>query len=814
MTGSYYLWMKVLMKQIIVPLRTFAVPAPRKGSIELYSGYGRAAADGMEVHLRVQKERVRTDPLYQAEVPVSTCFDRGGYRFRIDGRMDGIFRHDMPHIEEIKSAASIKELVRRLTGNPLEHPYTLQLLTYGYLYWREHLIIPRLTFHLVSTRTGEAENLDVAMDRALYEHWLERRLDELALEAQCAEKRAARRRKIAADFPFPFDNPRPGQVELMSAIEQGMIQGDPILIQAPTGLGKTVGVLYPVLREALNRGQKVLYLTPKNSQHSVAEDAVARFQRAGSPVKSLSVTARSKICLKEEPLCDPDYCEYARDYYSKLHDHSIPGLLAKKRRLRARTFRTMGEQFQVCPFELQFDGALEPDVIICDYNYVFAPRSSLGKMDSLEVDQAGKPNLVIDEAHNLPSRGRECYSSSLSTLSLEKMRDEIRTIHPPFRREVEQLLDGCLRTIASCRGDERSKACRIVPPVEQFLDQEARLRSFLPRYLEGEEIKPRDVVLRLCLYWSQFTELLGFIAEEREEFFATYHPHPTGGTVRITCCDASALMKDRYDEYEQVVGFSATLKPFEYYANLSGLSIENLTTAEFLSPFPQERRKLLIIPQVSTRYADRERNYEKIADVIRRIIPLRSGNYFVFFPSFEFLERVAGIFRTPEGCVLLQQERNMKPAQVESVLEHLRTEEVPTVVFAVQGGSFAEGIDYAGDMVVGAFIVGPPLPSFDLEREIMREFYQIRYGAGFEYAYTIPAMAKAVQAAGRVIRSEKDRGLIVLMDSRFIEPDYSRAMPADWFETNATELVSDSILKEVAEFWKGGTTELPLPPSH
>jgi len=790
-------------KLITISLHGFALPVPRSGSIEAHSGNGRAAADGREIHLRVQKKRAKADPLYQAEVPVSCLFDRDGFSFRVDGRLDGIFRHELPRVEEIKSAFNVRELSRRLAGNPLDHPYGLQLLSYGYFHWREHQVFPALSFHLVSSRSGETENLDISLDLPLYEQWLDSRLDELVSEAKQAEKRAARRRKIAAGFTFPFPNPRPGQIELMREIEQGMAAGTPLLIQAPTGLGKTVGVLYPVLREALGRGQRVVYVTPKNSQHSVAEDAVSRFQETGARVKSLSITAKAKICFKNEPLCNPDYCEYARDYYAKLPAHGILDHLAQKRKLTARVFRSLGEQYQVCPFELQIDGAREADIIICDYNYVFAPRSALGRVTELAVDQAGKPNLVIDEAHNLPSRAMDYYSPLLSSLILEKMRDEIRKLPDHFRREAEDLLDGCIQAVASCRRDENPKPKLIDPPAECFLEQDGRLRAFLSRYLDSDlEIGRQDVVLRLCFSWSEFTEILEMAGTPgREEFFTTFHPHPTGGTVKITCCDASAMLEDCYDGYQQVVGFSATLKPFEYYVRLSGLDSETVRTAEFESPFPKERRKLLIIPQVSTKYSQRERNYARIADAVQRITALRRGNYFIFLPSFEFLERVMALFPVPEGFTLLGQERGMKGAQVEAILEHLRAGNTPTIVFAVQGGSFSEGVDYAGEMVIGAFVVGPPLPNYDLERELMRGYYQRKYGAGFDYAYVIPAMAKAIQAAGRVIRSETDRGLIVLMDGRFMEPGYSRSMPADWFESEVTELVSGGILSEVAEFW-------------
>jgi len=788
---------------ISISLGEFALPVPRTGSIETHSGYGRSAAEGQEIHLRVQKKRAKADPLYRAEVASIRLFEREGYRFQVNGRMDGIFRHDPPKIEEIKTAFHVGDLKRRLAGTPMDHPYCLQLLSYGYFYWLEHGVIAALSFHLVSSRNGHSEELALALDPALYEKWLEQRLDELVLEAGQARKRAARRRRIASDFPFPFPNPRPGQIELMQEIGEGMAQGRPMLIQAPTGLGKTVGVLHPVLKEALGRGQTVVYVTPKNSQHAVAEDAVERFRDSGVKLRSLSISAKSKICFKNEPICTPDYCEFARDYYAKVARHGIVDLLARKRKLKARSFRAVGEEFQVCPFELQIDSARLSDVVICDYNYVFAPRSALGRAAGLAVDQTGKPNLVIDEAHNLPARAMEYYSPRLSSSVLEAMREEIGKLPALFRREAGELLEGCIRTAASCWSAKSGAPVRIEPPIDPFLEQDAKLRGFLSRYLESDlEIQQQDPVLRLCFYWSEFAQTLELAASsEKQEFFTTFHPHPTGGSVRITCCDASAMIRESYAGYRQVVGFSATLKPFDYYAKLSGLDPEGVRMAEFQSPFPAHLRKLLIIPQISTKYAQRERNYAKIADALQRITALRSGNYFAFFPSFDFLERVLALFQAPQGFAVLRQERNMRSARAEEILDRLRAQDGATVVFAVQGGTFSEGVDYAGEMVIGAFVIGPPLPNFDLEREQMREYYQRNFGAGFEYAYTIPAMAKSIQAAGRVIRSETDRGIVILMDSRFLESSYSSSMPADWFGSEVSELVSEAILADLAAFW-------------
>ena len=223
-----------------------------------------------------------------------------------------------------------------------------------------------------------------------------------------------------------------------------------MLIQAPTGLGKTVGVLYPSLRDALSRGQRVIYVTPKNSQHAVAEDAIERLNLKGAKLKSLTITAKSKICFKNEPLCNPSYCEYAKDHYTKCAEHAVADQIARKKKLGKKVFQELGRKFEVCPFEIQLDAAKEADAVICDYNYVFAPRSSFGNLSASGLDQEGKPNLVMDEAHNLPARAMDYYSPDLSTFTLEKLRDQLKELPLRFRTEALELLNGSIDVILKC----------------------------------------------------------------------------------------------------------------------------------------------------------------------------------------------------------------------------------------------------------------------------------------------------------------------------------------------------------------------------
>lgn len=782
-------------------LQSFAIPAPRKGSLESSQG-PHSAQKGIELHQRVQAEKKEEFSDYQFEVPVAARFEREEWVFEVTGRMDGFFPGSRPRIEEIKSSFNIFDLSKKIKEQRFDHSYFLQLVSYGYFYWKKEGVKPELSFEFVSSRRNERYAFEVYWSVKEYEEWLERRLNELVSEARLAEKRLKRRQKLSGNIPFPFSLPRKGQTELMSFIDKGIEEKKKMLIQAPTGMGKTIGVLYPMLKEALQRGQRVLYLTPKNSQQGVAEEAVSKFQSQGHPLKSLTITAKSKICMKAEPLCNPEYCEFARDYYDKIHLHRLKEQLAKKKKLTARVMKNLAQKYEVCPFELQMEAVADAEVVIGDYNYVFGHDSILGKISSIGFEQEGMPNLVVDEAHNLPARTMANFSPVLSTSFLEGLRKDVEGLPKAFRRDALELLDMCLGTLSDVAPEEKiTQALSLSPEPFVFVNEE--LKSFLSFYLESDqEIKARDVVLRLVFYWGSFTEVLTSIEPSQKEFFVTVQNDGRHKQVKITCCDASSYIQDRYRYFQHHVLFSATLKPFDYYQKLSGLTAEELITGEFESPFLKSNRKVLIIPQISTKYSAREKNYPKIAEAISRIIALKKGNYLAFFPSFEFMESVTKVFQLPKETRLIKQTRFMSHAEVEVALELLKQSPQPVLLFGVLGGVFSEGIDYTGEMVIGAFVVGPPLPGFDFERERMKLYYEMEYQAGTDYAYTYPAMAKAIQAAGRVIRTEKDKGLIVLMDDRFLEKRYSETFPLDWFQSGPEELVSKSILHDVQEFWK------------
>jgi DNA excision repair protein ERCC-2 len=789
------------LKVIKLSVQDFAHPCPRTGHID-HGQVGATAEQGTQLHQQIQRKRSQSHENYHAEVKITWAFERAGFRFEVEGRVDGLFAGATPVIEEIKSSFDPFALRERLLTQKLSHPYVLQLLTYAYIHLQTHQVLPALSFHLVSARNKKSTDLPWPWQGESYQHWLDLRLNELVEEAQRAEARASRRKKIAARLAFPFPTPRKGQKELVATIQEKLVAGNSLLLQAPTGLGKTVGVLFPVLQSALKRGQSVFYATPKNSQHTVAEEALEGFRAQGASLKNLTLTAKRKLCLKDEVFCRPEYCEFARDYHDKVREAGLKTLLRAKRKLSAKTFRKLGEEHVVCPYELQWEVADEADVLIGDYNHVFAPRSALSRVSPMLCGSVGKPALVIDEAHNLPARAMEYYSPQLTKTSLERRQTGVALLPRRFATEGTELIHSCMALLASYQEGKDGSSHVVSLDPEKFQDLDQRLRNFLTRYLESDaEIGPDDPIMGLCSEWSHFTEILtDVVLEERSEFFATCQGQQ-GGSLRLTCCDASRMLRPQYKNFEHTVAFSATLKPFDFYARLTGLEGDKLHTEEFASPFAPNQRKVLIIPQISTKWSKREQNYDRIAETISRVTACRPGNYLAFFPSFAFLQEVQRRILPPAGFRLWKQDRGASSAQVQAMLEGLKTDDCPTILLAVQGGVFSEGIDYPGEMAVGAFVIGPPLPNFDVEREGMKDYYQQHYEQGFNYAYAFPAMAKAVQSAGRVIRNETDKGIVILIDDRFLERSYAASMPSDWFASGPQELVSQSILADIQHFW-------------
>ena len=776
-------------RPMAMAVRDFVAPLEPSGSI----GGGQAlfleeepSTLGARLHARIQKRHLQADPGQRTEVAVQGLLEREGFRCLVRGRIDVLLAGDL--IEEIKTTLRPAALLQTLSEHP-DHPFALQTLMYAWLRWRETGLAPRCRLRIVGLLDEAEFERDLPFDPGAFTLWVEARLQALQEAALRALARAEERRRLASRLAFPFAEPRAGQAELVAKVAAALKARQRLMLQAPTGLGKTAAILFPALRLALEEDLQVFYATPRNSQHEVAEDCLARLHEG---VRAVTIRAKEKVCPQPEVNCRPDVCPRANLYFDRLR---TSGALATLEALGCATPAAVAEvadRHTLCPFELSLDAARDADVVIGDYNSAFAPRATLQRLFGTP-EAAARRIVLVDEAHNLPSRAAEWFSPSLETAWLEGLK---RKPHVPANRSLKARVSAqirrCLQLLQGFDGPHRA----VVVDPQPFFGEEHRLGKLLTATAaDGQELSPAHPLLELYRDWSAFCEGLRSLGEA---FTVTWIPP---GRLQITCADAADHLAPRMEALAGAVLFSGTLKPFECQERLAGLAGLETQSMEVASPFPEANRLVLVVPQISTLFRLRAREVPRIALFLHRVLPLRFGNYFIFFPSFDLLEQTLPHLDLP-GFRILAQPRRASQDQLQAILAALRTSQ-GVVVLAVQGGSLSEGIDCPGEALIGCVVVGPPLPRFDLEREHVRQYFQARYGTGLQYAYTFPAAAKAVQAAGRVIRTPRDRGLLIFLDGRFLEPDYASCFPQGWFRTSLRERVSGAILEDIRRFWAG-----------
>nr|WP_320132061.1 ATP-dependent DNA helicase [uncultured Holophaga sp.] len=773
------------MHLLPLSVRDFIEPLVPTGSIDASYAFQLqedTAQQGIRMHARIQKRMASEHPQLCHEVPLFTRFQREGLEVLVRGRIDLLIDNI---IEEIKTTTQAPGLLKRLAEDPL-HPFAQQARMYAWMHFgTEHPCTCRI--RVVSLLDDSESLVEVPFDPEAFGHWVEAQVDSLHRAHLADLARAEVRRGMAKGLTWPFPETRSGQGTLMDEVALALEAGEPLLLQAPTGLGKTAGVLHPALLQALREHQRVFCLTPRNSQHPLAEAYVRRLREQGHPVRSVTLRAKEKVCPQEEVHCRPESCPRADSYFDRLHACGVLEELQALGCADGEALREAADRHTLCPFELSLDAARHADVIIGDYNYALAPGSTLLRFFG-NPEAAARNILLLDEAHNLPSRAADWFSPALE---LEQLLD-LRKRRKGLGRGTSAQLTRCIRLLEGHQGPHRV----LEVDTEAFLDEEQRIRRLLAKAAaEGQDLPPSHPLVRLLRPWAEFCAVL---RERTEAHLITWKPRPGGGTLQITCLEASEHLAERFKAVAGTVLFSATLKPFDYYRRLSGLP-EGTRSREIPSPFPAAHRKVLIVPQISTRLRLRERSAPRIAQFLSRVLPLRPGNYIVFFPSFAFLEQTLAQVELP-GFEVLSQPRQADQATLRGLLDTLQTRR-KVVLLAVQGGSLSEGVDLPGEALIGCVVVGPPIPPFSLEHQQLRAHFQKRYGQGEAYASTYPAMAKAIQAAGRVIRGPQERGLLVFLDDRFLEPDFAAGFPSDWF-SSPRELVSSAILADVQGFWE------------
>ena len=565
--------------------------------------------------------------------------------------------------------------------------------------------------------------------------------------------------------------------------------------EAPTGIGKTMSVLFPALK-AMGEGleEKIFYLTAKTMTRQAAQEAVELLRGQGARVKSVTLTAKDKICFLQERNCNPEACPYANGHFDRVNE-ALFSMLEEEEEFGREVVESWAKRFRICPFELSLDLTLWCDVVICDYNYLFDPAVMLKRFFS--DSSSGQWVFLIDEAHNLVHRAREMYSAHISKQSILQARRAVGKQQKPLYTVLGKVNEQLLSLRKECGQKPYDVRKQAQEDLNQWLQRLAGVCELWLKEHKGSAAEP--IVLEL------YFQVLGYvrISQIYDACYVTMlEKQGKDFVVKQLCLDPAQLLDQCMSQGRATALFSATLSPIGYYGAVLG-GMPGSKCCVLQSPFPRENLKVVVVPSVNTRYRGRQDSVPVVARLIQTAVSARRGNYMVFFPSYQYMEQVAGYCAAHcSDMELAVQSGQMSEQERETFLDRFQAgEEKSLVGFCVLGGVFSEGIDLKGDRLIGSLIVGVGLPQINPQTDLLREYYNEKMGDGFAFAYQYPGMNKVLQAVGRVIRGEEDRGIVILMDDRFVTPFYQQLMPEHWKERVCVQ-TPQQLKDELKLFWK------------
>ena len=759
------------------------------------SGDKEAMLKGGRLHRKIQRS-MKGD--YQAEVSLKKESEYEDVIIQVEGRADGIFTEDgAVYIDEIKGTYGNVQAMD--TPIPV---HRAQAMCYG-LIWGEKEGISEIHIQMTYAHLETEETRRFREDFSIEElkSWYQKLLDAyhkwIAYSLNWKKERNASMKDL--QFPFPY---REGQRDIVSGVYHTVSSGKTLFVQAPTGVGKTMSVIFPSVRAiGEGKGETLFYLTAKTITGTVAQEAFHILREKGLKFKVTTITAKEKLCFQDTPECTPEKCPYAKGHFDRVND-AVYELWTTEEVYSREVIRAHAEKWQVCPFEMCLDLSVWVDGIICDYNYVFDPNVHLKRFFGENI--SGDHIFLIDEAHNLVERGREMYSAGISRQSLAALRKKIKKRFSKLARTLEK----ANRQMKELEEDlaETGKGYQVlanpgVLPIT-FLTISGELEEILEEKELEEEL--RREILEFYFIVRDFLN----VSELVDENYVVYTENSAeeGFRLRLFCVNPAENLGEYLKKGRSAIFFSATMFPMLYYREL--LTTDRDAYGIYVqSPFPKENRRILIGSDVSSRYTRRNRaEYRKIAGYIARCVWQRPGNYMVFFPSYRLMEDVLQVYEEEFSvdwvrCVC--QTPDMTEQEREGFLEGFQEREGTLVGFCVLGGIFSEGVDLTGESLIGAVIVGTGLPQIGSQREILKEYYDKKNHCGFDYAYRYPGMNKVLQAAGRVIRTKEDKGVILLLDDRFWDRDYQEIFPREWQDRTGCRL--DTVEGAVETFWKSFT---------
>lgn len=768
----------------------------REGNIDNRTGGGQDPENmqmGSRIHRKIQRQ-MGSD--YQAEVPLKTEIVCDGFTLKIEGRADGLI-----HTKEQVMVDEIKGVLREL--DRVQEPagiHLAQAKCYASMVAEQEGVDEigvQMTYCQMETEevkrfqySYRSNELKVWFDEVIrqYEKWAK-------FQIEWRKARNASVKRI--EFPFPY---RKGQRDLAVSVYRTILRKKKLFIQAPTGVGKTISTVFPAVKAVGEElGEKIFYLTAKTITRTVAEQAFETLREQNLKFKVITLTAKEKICFCEETSCNPDDCPYAKGHFDRVND-AVYELLMREDVMSREVLEAQARKHKVCPFEMALDVSTWVDGVICDYNYVFDPDARLRRF--FAEGGAGGYLFLIDEAHNLVERGRQMYSAELCKEDFLAVKKLVKGEAPRFAKRLE----ACNKILLAMK--KECENYKVLDNISHFGIQLMNVLSETDRYLE--ECVDKEVRETVLDFYFQVRSFLN-IYDGLDENYVVYTEYQENGrfVLKLFCVNPAANLQKCLDKGNSAVFFSATLLPIQYYKRL--LSTEKDNYAVYIdSSFDTKKRLLMNGVDVSTRYAMRSREmYQRYATYIFRVVKAKMGNYLIFFPSYRFMEDVYQEFTqllasNEEEMELVIQQKHMDEEERENFLRAFEMgREKSLIGFGVLGGIFSEGIDLTNEKLIGTLIIGTGLPQVCNEREILKSYFDQKGLYGFDYAYRYPGMNKVLQAAGRVIRTEDDRGVILLLDERFQREKGKEIFPKEWADCERCRL--DIVEEKIRLFWEKQT---------
>ena len=763
-----------------------------------------AMQEGGRIHRMLQK---RMGGEYQAEVFLRYSQPTDNYMLVVEGRADGVIdtvgvKGREVTIDEIKGTyrdvARMKEPV---------FVHLAQARCYAYMYGiKEKLQSVKVRMTYCNMETEDIRYFYEEHPMSVLEEWFAWLIEEYRKWSDFEWQWRGVKKESIAQLPFPFSY-REGQKDLVTYVYQTIYHKKKLFLEAPTGVGKTISTVFPAVK-AVGKGMadRIFYLTAKTITRTVAEDTFQILRAQGLRFKSVILTAKDKICFMEKADCNPTYCPYAKGHFDRIND-AVYDLLIHEESFSREKVEEYARKHTVCPFEFCLDMSLFADGIICDYNYLFDPHVYLKRF--FGDNSQGNHIFLIDEAHNLLERGREMYSASMIKeeilelkRNLAKEESDSILVKEGYCGWIEKQLEKCNKELLSLKRE--CEGYNKVTEIDGFVNALLRLHTAIDNYLdEQEEGQPfvRDQLLEFYFKVCHFLD----IYERVDENYVKYTQLLEDGSflLKLFCVDPSKNLQECMSRGRSSILFSATFLPIQYYKGLLGGGKEDYEVYA-RSVFQPHKRALLVANDVTSKYTRRsEEEFFNIARYIEEIVKNRNGNYMVFCPSYAFLQTVYDVYMehfAGEGRECIIQQDYMDEQAREAFLESFQEETDHVLIgFCVLGGIFSEGIDLKNDRLIGVMIAGTGIPQVCSERELLKDYFNRNGESGFDYSYRYPGMNKVLQAAGRVIRTAEDVGVIALLDERFLQFAYQKLFPREWEQFQVVNV--DTVSAQVKAFW-------------